>query len=251
MTFNVNEFRAQIDKNLGLYKPNLFTVTLNWQPKDEGDRAAMDGMERDLIFLAENATLPGVNFNTVEIFRQGYGVLEKHVTKPTFPASTIGFMLDNNGMVMEYFHRWMQYIVSFQAGEGLVNTSTKGYMGQVGYYDDYVGTVKITLLSETGASMVTYTLYDAFPLNISDVSLGWRQNDETTQLPVTFSYRYWTSEFFEPGTRDTAGAGMNLLQLIGKIQGASEIIKGSKRPRNVTDAIQVLNNAKVLGSIFK
>ena len=252
MTFNINEFRSNIDKNLGLYKPNLFAIQLNWVPPQIAtDKLYRDETRRDLVFLSESANLPGLNISTTDFYRQGFGIIEKRATKPGFPAATVNFLLDNNGIVFEYFHKWTQYIVSFQSGEGTINGVTKGYPGQVGYFDDYASTITIRLLSETGAAVVEYTLHDAFPTVIGDVGLGWKQNDEVATLPVTFHYRYWTSTFFEPGIRPEAGGGMSLLQLFGKLHGAYEIIRNTKRPRSVSDAIQVLNNGSILLDVLK
>lgn len=246
MAFSIEEIKGVVNKNLGLYRPAFYALRLNF---------AGNGVSssQDINLLAFSATLPGVQFDTADIRRQGHGPLERRARGAVFPAVNVNFFLDNKGTVIEFFNKWSKTIVSFahQTGENSIDPDHGGYLGEVGFYDDYVCSIDIILYSPNEDKVVTYTLYDAYPVVVGDVELGWQQTDEFARLNVTFAYRYWTSTVFKPSERSNDPGSMNLFQFINKVKGAVDIAKTLKKPKSVGDAINVLNNGKLLTkSIF-
>lgn len=241
MAFSIEEIKSVVNKNLGLYRPAFFAIRLNFV--GNGVSAS-----EDISLLASTASLPGVAFDFTEIRRQGFGPLERRARGAIFPPVTVNFMLDNKGTVLEFFSKWSKTIVSFahQTGEMSQDPDHGGYLGEAGFYDDYVCNIDIILYSPNEDKVVTYTLYEAYPQVIGDVGLGWRQVDEYAELSVTFTYRYWTSTVFSPSVREDSPGSMNLFQFINKVKGAIDIAKTLKKPKNIGDAINVLNNGKIL-----
>lgn len=246
MAFNIEEIKSVVNRNLGLYRPAFFAVRLNFV----GNGVSAP---QDVSLLAYSATLPGVSMDFSEVRRQGYGPLERRARGAIFPPVNVNFMLDNKGTVIEFFNKWAKTIISFahQTGENSVDPDHGGYLGEAGFYDDYICNIDIILYTPNEDKVVTYTLYDAFPQVIGDVELGWQQTDEFARLNVTFAYRYWTSTVFSPSERSDEPGKMNLFQFINKVKGAVDIAKSLKKPKSVGDALNVLNNGKILAkSIF-
>ena len=246
MAFSIEEIKGVVNKNLGLYRPAFFAIRLNFV--GNGVSAS-----EDISLLAYSATLPGVAFDFTETRRQGFGPLERRAKGAIFPPVNINFMLDNKGTVIGFFNKWAKTIVSFahQSGELSVDPDHGGYIGEAGFYDDYICNIDIILYSPNEDKVVTYTLYEAYPQVIGDVDLGWRQVDEFASLNVGFAYRYWTSTVFAPSKREEDPGTMNLFQFVNKVKGAIDIAKTIRKPKSVGDALNVLNNGKILAkSIF-
>lgn len=241
MAFSLEEIKGVINKNNGLFQPAHFFVRINFV--GNGVSAS-----EDLGFYATTASIPGVSFDFSEVRRQGYGPLERRARNAIFPPVTVNFMVDNAGTILDFYSKWAKTIVSFahQVGELSVDPDHGGYLGEAGFYDDYVCNMDIIAYAPNEDKIVTYTLYDAFPQVIGDVGLGWRQRDEFAEFPVTFSYRYWTSTAFKPSERSDEPGKMGLFEFINKVKGAVEIAKSIKRPRNLQDAVNVVNNGSLL-----
>lgn len=247
MAFNIEEIKSEVNKYNGLMQPSLFGVEINFVSKSGVFSTKTAGL------LCNAVNIPGVTMGTSDIQRQGYGFLERRVTNAIFPAVAATFMLDNSGEVLGFFSEWSKTMSSFahQQGELSVDPDTGGMMGEVGYYDDYTATINITAYSPNEDKIVVYTLNEAYPSVIGDIGLGWRQVDEFAELQVQFNYRYWNSSVFKPAERPDDESGLNLLQFVNKLNGAVEIAKSLKKPRNITDAMNVLNNGETLLGIFK
>ena len=62
----------------------------------------------------------------------------------------------------------------------------------VEYYDSLVGQINLKVLNEQNSVLYEVDYIDAFPINVSAISLGYAQNGEYAKVSVTFSYRKWT-----------------------------------------------------------
>jgi len=245
MPFNIEEFKSSVNKQRGLASPALFGVTIApRQIKTLSDTKRAESVS----FLAYAANIPGVSSLVTDMRRQGYGPIERRVTGMTMNDVNMTFLLDNNGAVLSYFHDWLRSIYSFGnlSGEGQVDETTNGTLGQVGYYDDYVSDIIITMYAQDSNKIVEYKLIDAYPGQVNQVELSWRQIDEIAELQVTFYYRHWNATYYDADERGPKGKRLNLLQFVSKLKSAVEIVKSFKKPRSVGDAINLLNNGKTL-----
>ena len=263
--FSVETLKSHIGKSRGLASPNLFGVEIFYKPpKKQPDQSNEDtSLEETKVvtkadpnavnLLAYAANLPGVSTLITDVRRQGYGPLERRITGLTFNDLNVTFLLDNAGNVLQFFDRWLREIYSYSKlpGEGSVDEITGGTLGQVGFYDDYVGTIKITMYDAYTQKIATYTLIDAFPGQVNQVDLSWRQVDEIAELQVTFYYRHYNVEIFEAAEAEKGkGKRMNLLQFVSKLKSAIDIVKNIRTPRSVGEALDVLNNGRTIWKGF-
>lgn len=262
--FSVETLKSHISKTRGLASPNLFGVEIYYTPRKKAGASTEDtsidtvtveapGEPNKVGLLAYAANLPGVSALVTDVRRQGYGPLERRITGLTFNDLNVTFLLDNNGDVLHFFDRWLREIYSYSKlpGEGSVDEITGGTLGQVGFYDDYVGTIKITMYDAYTQKIATYTLIDAFPGQVNQVDLSWRQVDEIAELQVTFYYRHYNVEIFEAAeTEKSKGKRMNLLQFASKLKSAIDIVKNTRTPRSVGEALDVLNNGRTIWKGF-
>ena len=105
-----------------------------------------------------------------------------------FPVD-ITFICDEKLDVKEKMESWVDLITGNHrvAPNGELN-DTKVF--NPGYYNDYIGTIQILKLNETGQQVMDTTLIEAYPLSVSPLTLSWA-SAELQKLSVSFSYRYY------------------------------------------------------------
>ncbi len=297
--FNISDFKSQFSKQ-GFMRPDIFMVTLS--PRNTGVTYKGDAQMKQISFLASAVNIPGLTLDIQEIQRQGFGPIERRVRGAIFPMTAVTFMMDGDGATQQFLHDWLAKCISTDISQGERTESglagvenSMGYFGEVGYYDDYVMDMDITIFSEVGGAddkgssadnaavaaggeekategekkaavnaqesmdsknaklkggVVNYHLRDVYPQVMGDLNLGWRQTDEVSEIQVQFTYRTYDVETAVNGQKIAAGEGgrMSLLQFVSKMKGAIEIVKSIKKPSNVSDALNVLNNTRTLFS---
>ena len=304
--FNISDFKSQFSKQ-GFLRPDIFMVTLS--PKQTGVKYKNDIQLKQISFLASAVNIPGLTLDIQEIQRQGFGPIERRVRGAIFPMTAVTFMCDGDGATQQFLHDWLTACISTDIRKSEHNIhglegkpDSFGHFGEVGYYDDYVMDMDITIFSEVGGAedkgtaqqnraiemgkekkkgditikpsifateaadkasaekaskneklkggVINYHLQDVYPQVMGDLNLGWRQTDEISEIQVQFTYRTYSVETAVNGQAiaDSEGGRMNLLQFISKMKGAYEIVKSIKKPDNVGDALNVLNNTRTLFS---
>jgi hypothetical protein len=248
MSFDINEIKAQAigkDSPIGGYvRPNLCLVTIS------PPAGATDQLRKTiptLTFLASNFVVPGMSFNTIDIKRQGMGLLERRTTGiniRTFPCT---FFLDAKGSVLKYLTGLSQLQTEYNPATLTVPGATDGFYGEVGYFDSYACQIEVQAFAPEGDKIINYKIIDATLASYDDVALGWAQNNEIATVVAQFNFRSFTSEFNEPTKDSQISNRLNLFQFIAKYKGAIEVVKSLKKPSGVGDALNLLNNAKTLG----
>lgn len=127
---------------------------------------------------------------------------------------TFSFYADNNLDTRHYFEVWQAAVMNF--GNNTMN-----------FYDEYVSNVNMYIQDSTGADIYGITLYEAYPLGISNIDLSYSNDNQVITIMVTLSYKSWlpmnnsniaTPTFgdgsspvsaFGPGDNDDAFAGWN------------------------------------------
>jgi hypothetical protein len=56
---------------------------------------------------------------------------------------------------------------------------------------DYQADLVVEHLDRNDDTLATYTLYNAFPINMSEISLQYGQNDVIEEFTVTFNYSHY------------------------------------------------------------
>jgi hypothetical protein len=187
-SFNINQFRTEI-VNSGVLPTNRFLVIFT-PPKSLGTSDT-------LTLRCENATIPGVNFFTSQSIRYGYGQIERRPYLPTFNSITLSFIVDTRSTIIDYFNLWTNSIVNYNVSQGMYSGSPSPYV--MSYKDDYISKqMQIYVYDYENKRQIKVTLYDAYPLSTTDVSLGWGQENEVMKYSVSLQYTHMTMEASQP-----------------------------------------------------
>ena len=137
-----------------------------------------------LQYLCESVSLPtkGIAGTPHDI----HGPPREIAYRETFTEAALSFILDDAFTVKKFFDAWQTKIISPTTN----NPS---------YYNDYVGTIKVSRLSndasdfQTASDKYNIELIEAYPSAVGEVALGHSQGSDVSKLSVTFKYRRWNS----------------------------------------------------------
>jgi hypothetical protein len=273
--FNVEKFKSQLNEGYGLFKPTLFYVTIG-VPKFTRDLVE-DGTQKmvrkqtdpygsenpaeRLQFLCSSASLPGVQIITSDHRRQNMGTFDRRPFGVQVTDIPLTFMLDGRGFVLKYFNQWANAIVNAdlrngERGEGVV----KGQgLYEIGYRDSYVTDITITTLTGTSdtdkvdsgkeapVEIVTYTLREAFPIQIGDVSVAWNATDQFSTLPIQFTFRGYDIKQMATG-RATSSREFSMAEWLGLLGTSFNIgsqIYANGLPNTIGGAVNLFTNSGV------
>ena len=166
-------------------------------------------------------------------------------------------MLDARGRNLNFFQQWATNIVSMGGPEKAADVTVdfKGAaFGEIAYRSDYITTMRIKTFDMAAQHINTTTMYEVWPSQIGDVTLGWAQNDEIARLTVNFQVRNWVAENHQlPEGQDPsvyANRALSPMEQLLRIGQTGTALKASwKKPSNVGDVINLVSNAQTfLGS---
>jgi hypothetical protein len=184
MTFNVQNLTSSIEKS-GVAKASHFEVQCT------GPTAFAD-LERDMLYRAETAEIPGRSLATFEHKFGNMGPLAKIPYSQVFTDLTVTFILSEDLREKQYFEIWQDMMYNTGAFESGASTGMSKFKPK--YYDQYTGTVLIRQYGSNGNLSSITSLVDAYPLTISPISMSWASED-IMKMNVTFGYRYYKMAF--------------------------------------------------------
>ena len=185
MTFNVNNLISSINKS-GIAKTSHFEVQINGF--GSGDE------ERDLLFRADSAEIPGRSLMTAEHRFTNYGPINKvPYGGQVYTDVTTTFLLSEDMREKEYFEYWQERIVNTGAFEDSQARSPLSPFNTK-YFEEYTGTVIIRQYGSQGELRSIYTLNEAYPINIAPIAMSWG-DDTPAKMAVTFVYRNYKVAF--------------------------------------------------------
>ena len=165
----------------GYASPNRFEVLIirpnsSTSPTSRG----LFGDSRKISLRCESINLPGRNLNTLTDSNI-YGPTREVVNGVTY-AEDINMTFQASSELEErvFFEEWQA--LAFDERSWNVN-----------YYNDYISTVDIYIFDKQNRRRFGIKLMEAFPKTIGATDLGQGINNELIKLPVTFSFRYWTT----------------------------------------------------------
>lgn len=179
MSFSISAFKANLSAGR-LARSSAFDIMIN------PARALLNGSAA-LTFRGCEAQLPGRQLLTHE--NQIYGPQRLIPYGQVFTGVPIVFYCSEDYREKKLFQRWQDLAVGKARGQ---NTLTTGSF-DIGYYNDYVGTVDINVFDDNGMKTDVTQLIEAYPVNVADVPLSW-QNDDFARLMVTFNYHYFVDD---------------------------------------------------------
>jgi len=184
MTFNVQNLTSSLEKS-GVAKASHFEVQCTGP-------SALPGMERDIMYRAESAEIPGRSLSTFEHKFGNMGPVTKIPYGQVFTDMTVTFILSEDLREKQYFEIWQELMYNTGAFETGSQTGMSKFKPK--YFDDYAGNVVIRQYGQQGELRTIVTLVDAYPIIISPISTNWG-SEELMKINVTFAYRYYRLAF--------------------------------------------------------
>lgn len=100
----------------------------------------------------------------------------------TFQPWTINAYNDTDFSIRDAFENWMGKINDVKENTGITNPMM------------YTSQLSVKQLDRNGATIKTYTVFDAWPTAVGDIQLDFGANTQIESFPITFVYTYWTTE---------------------------------------------------------
>jgi len=157
-----------------------------------------DGTVRATGLRCESISMPGRNMDSTPDTNI-YGPEREIVTGYSFGDINAIFQCSSDMREKKYWETWQRLTYNPKTFD-------------IGYYNDYVGTVDIHTLDEQERRRYGVRLVEAWPKTIGAQSLGYADNNTYQTVDITIAYRYWvnlTDESSEPrslGSRITERA---------------------------------------------
>ena len=205
MAFNIDNFVSNLDR-YGTLQTNKFDVIVTvppllvsqfaLTPVEERNNAPLIGGLNEtasiLRFRAERINLPGVVIDTDNNRRYGVGPREKYGTNVSFSDFSTTFLEDGNNSIYKLFFYWTNLIFDYGAvyspSGGIGSPPT--YLS--GYKSDYQTFIEVRIFDNSGRQQNRVLFREAYPISVSDVSLGWSDNNNLFRTSVSFAYTDWT-----------------------------------------------------------
>jgi len=169
---NINDFKAKLAG--GGARPNQFKVTMPFPGYSQ-----VGGEIEELAFLCKITQLPAMTVGMVTVPFRGRQI--KIAGDRTFADWTITVINDTNFKLRNAFERWQNGINNMTDGEGLTNPA------------DYQVDAFVDQLDRNGATIKSYTLRGAYPIDVAAIELDYGNNDTIEEFQVTFNYQYFES----------------------------------------------------------
>jgi len=176
----ISNFRAELDSG-SVLPSHSYLVTFS-PFRNSPDTLVLNQMMsayRDPLTLrCENVVLPTLQLLEEEnIRRYGYGPVEKIPYGVQFGDLTLTWIVDRYSEVPDFFHHWMNSIVTYEAKGALMREGVSTRQGlrsrgayEVGFKDDYTCPVlTVNVYNQQLVAVADYVMYDVFPMNILNI----------------------------------------------------------------------------------
>jgi hypothetical protein len=192
--FNLATFKAKIESR-GVQRNNKFIMRFNAPQAliDEigfsGEATSFQEVNRDLEFWCDGASIPAIMMTMRQIFRYGYGAIEKKPVSPLFTDITFSVLNDSkNSQNLRFFQQWMVFINNFDFRDPMSDDSP---VFELRYKKEYAVDINLFLFNEAGTPVYAITMREAFPVNVNEMPVNWADNANPQRIPVTFSFHDW------------------------------------------------------------
>ena len=178
-TFHTNEGYAQPNRYEVLIFPPAVPASGNQNPSKKFI-SQVRGDAPEISLRCESVTLPGRNLSSTPDTNV-HGPLREIVNNVNY-ADSVAMIFQASADLRErvFFEKW-QY------------TAFNPDTWNVGYYNDYIGTVDIYLLDKQGKRKYGLKLEECFPKSIAQTDLSYASNNEIIKLTIDMNFRYWTT----------------------------------------------------------
>lgn len=241
--FDIEEFKSTISAH-GILPTNLFLVTI--LPRQLGAYNAFYNQtidSRTLSFFCLQTTLPGIDISVQANRTTGTGATENFPESAIFTDIGLNFIGDGKGHILSFFHNWLNNIVNFSG------TNTNKFY-RVAYKDTYTCTINITVFDPFSDKIIEYNLHDAFPYRLNQIQMEWGPSTTMMSVNTEFHYTTWNTNSFLINS-ENSNFGLSNIQKLLKLGTIAETISSIRRPEGIGDAINLINNANIIGGGLK
>lgn len=172
-TFNVERFKSALTN--GGARPNQFAVQLSFPTYVTGAALAVARAP----FLVSVAELPGQTVNPAIVQYRGREV--KFVGDRVYAPWTITVLNDSDMSIRNAMEQWMGGMEDYAAKFGRLQPS------------EYQRDLQVFQLDRNGNALKSYSIVNAFPVDLSPVALDFGANDQISSFTVTFQYQHFTT----------------------------------------------------------
>jgi len=226
MAFNISDFINNASGRKAFSRSAHFQLQIVLPPALSDNYSA-----KNLTFSVASANIPGIGIDTTAVRRGGTSQLEYFPINVTFGDLNMMVLSDGQAEMLNLFKDWLAsiYMVGGLNGTAQGPNAFMGNSYRVSYREDYQATISLTHYNPEGDEIVKYTFYEAFPERVSDMNLSWAALNEVLSIPVTFKYRYYTTN--SPNT-PPAKVGVKQQAQVTKlpIQPAAKTVKAAVQP---------------------
>lgn len=173
--FNISTFRTKLGD--GGARPNQFQV-LFYMPVPGNLGTLNNGLSQSSSYLVNVSELPGQTIGVTPVYYRGREI--KLAGDKTFAPFTCTMLNDTDFTLRNALENWMTTIEDNVVKTGFTNPS------------QYLGKIEVQQLDRTGKILKSYTLFDAWPADISPIGLDFAANDQLSTFSATFQYSYFT-----------------------------------------------------------
>ena len=183
----LNDILAGFRSDDGYAQPNKYEVLIFPPAKLGGgqNQNIFGGMERQsdlrkISLRAQSVTLPGRNLSTTQESNI-YGPDREIVEGVTYADDiSMSFQASSGLDERVFFENWQRQAFNEKTWN-------------IGYYNDYIGTIEMYVLDKQEQRRYGIKLWEVFPKTIGANELAYDSNDQIMLLPISFTFRYWTS----------------------------------------------------------
>lgn len=239
---NINNFISSINKYSDLARSDRFKVFISPGPNKLASVLGASGSE-ELSLRCEEAELPGRTLATADL--RTYGPIIRYPTQTTYNDLNLTFLCTSNlqgtagtGLKEKMiFDDWMDLVNPSPTSESNIGSA----YWNMNYKSDYATDIRIHHY-DTVDNRVSYMvkIYDAFPIAMNQVSLGWG-TEGIVRLVVTFAYTRWAR----------VSSPTETSSLIGTSGGRGEsILTRQEQAFNVEEQARLVNQAESQARTF-
>ena len=160
----------------------------------------------DIELLCNSAVLPGTSLSTHEVIGDYQGVRERMAYRRQYDDTVdLTFYVDHDYKVVDFFDGWVDYISGQGNGQRLSNIDARKFAAnyRMNYPASYktnmyivkfekdVSTVQQVFESDLTSYQLTYTLVNAFPLNIISTPISY-EGSQILKYSVSMSMQRYT-----------------------------------------------------------
>jgi hypothetical protein len=183
----LNDILSAFRSDDGYAQPNRYEIIISPPTSFSGGKQQniFAGMEKQsdtkrISLRAASITLPGRTLTT-STESNVYGPDREIVEGVTFADDiSITFQASSDLQERVFFENWQRNAFNEKTWD-------------IGYYNDYIGSIEIYVLDKQDQRRYGIKLHEAFPKTIGPNELSYSSEGELMTIPISFTFRHWTS----------------------------------------------------------